>query len=338
MTLAPLSVLARTVTPDQMNEECVKILHSYNVSKGGYVAVVGAGPSLPIISLDDKFVCEMRSACGLDPNINYKHFWDFYEAAKKKNKIAYSGLLKTKFSSSPYWNNEIYEAICKINFKTIITTNYDQYLPKAFGKVEGNGWNNRFCVYPPRKHPEINGTGMVSATDFDIERYLVAIHGYRDPENDEWPLDSIILAKSDYVLHYFGNTGHLTLCGWWKEVLTRHNCIFIGSSLKEPGIGKALTDLVKSGAFERQPRQHLQLINASRSEKEIDGIKQTPAYPDPQILYDCVQQVQFDPNNSFEGLLDILSEIAGIPVSKDLEPRMAAQTFPDFDSLNFSHV
>jgi hypothetical protein len=48
--------------------------------------------------------------------------------------------------------------------------------------------------------------------------------------------------------------------------------------------------------------------------------------------------VQFDPNNSFEGLLDILSEIAGIPVCKDLEPRMAAQTFPDFDSLNFSHV
>lgn len=335
MTPSPTLTTTRPSNPDDLNAECIKALQALKVGDGGFVAVVGAGPSSPMIPRGDDLIEEMKKACGLD--VDYRYFWDLYEAAKATNRIAYCELIKTKFSSSPYWSNDVYEVVCQIPFKTIITTNYDQYLPKAFGKVEGAGWNNRFCVYPPRKYPEKNGTGMVYATDFDVQKYLVAVHGYKDPENEEWPLDSIILAKSDYTKHYFGS-GVLTLCGWWKEVLTRHNCVFIGSSLEEPGIAKALSDLVTGGAFERQPRQHVQLINVSLSETIMNGIKQAPEYPNPVNLYNSVKQIQFDPKNLFEGLLEVLSEIAGIPVCNDLEPRLAAPTFPDFDNLNFSPV
>jgi hypothetical protein len=79
------------------------------------------------------------------------------------------------------------------------------------------------------------------------------------------------------------------------------------------------------------------LINASLSEIEISGIKQPPSYPKAEILHGAVQQVQFDPKTSFVGLLDVLSEIAGISICTDFEPRMAAPTFPDFDNPNSFH-
>ena len=119
----------------------------------------------------------MKKACGIDCD-NGIPFWDFYEAAKNGNPVEYSRILKSKFDGAPYWSSDVYEMICQISFKSIITTNYDQYLPKAFGKVEGSGWNDRFCVYPPRRSPNANGAGMATAIDFDYKKYLVAIHGY----------------------------------------------------------------------------------------------------------------------------------------------------------------
>lgn len=331
------SALERPTTPAELNEECIKSLQALKVGDGGFVAVVGAGPSSPMIPRGNDLIEEMRKACGLNGPTEIP-FWDFYESAKEKNREEYSRLLKDKFSLAPYWSNDVYETICRIPFKTIITTNYDHYLPKAFAKVEGSDWKNRFCVYPPRKDSDLSCAGMVYAIDFDCGKYLVAIHGYRDPKNEDWPLDSIILSKSDYMLHYFAGSTSQFLYGWWKQVLSSHNCLFIGTSLQEPGIGKALLDLGASGAFERQPRRHLQLINASLAESEINGVKQPPSYPEPGILHGAVQQVQFDPKNSFEGLLDVLSEIAGISTYTDFEPGMAAPTFPSLDSLNSFHV
>jgi hypothetical protein len=336
MSLSPSSASTHPASPDQLNAECIKALQSYKVGDGGYVAVVGAGPSSPIIPRGDDLIAEMKKACGINCE-NGIPFWDFYEAAKNGNSVEYSRILKSKFDGAPYWSSDVYEMICQISFKSIITTNYDQYLPKAFGKVEGSGWNDRFCVYPPRSNPDANGAGMATAIDFDYKKYLVAIHGYRDTAHENWPLDSIILTKSDYMLHYFAASKSQFLYGWWKQVLSSHNCIFIGTSLQEPGIGKALLDLGTSGAFARQPRRHLQLINASLSEIEISGIKQPPSYPKAEILHGAVQQVQFDPKTSFVGLLDVLSEIAGISICTDFEPRMAAPTFPDFDNPNSFH-
>jgi hypothetical protein len=339
MNPSPRLTTARPSNPDELNSSCINLLQALKVGDGGFVAVVGAGPSSPMIPRGNDLIEEMRKACGLDDPTDIP-FWDFYESAKEKNREEYCRLLKDKFNLTTYWRNDIYDNICNIPFKTIITTNYDHYLPKSFAMMEGPDWKKRFCVYPPRKDSDsdLSQPGMVYAIDFDHKKYLVAIHGYKDQKNEDWPLDSIILSKSDYMLHYFAGSKSQFLYGWWKQVLSSHNCLFIGTSLQEPGIGKALLDLGTSGAFERQPRQHLQLIDASLSETEINGVKQPPSYPEPRVLYDAVQQVQFDPKNSFEGLLDVLSNISGKYTCNDFEPGMTAPTFPSLDSLNASHV
>jgi hypothetical protein len=101
MSLSPSSASTHPASPDQLNAECIKALQSFKVGDGGYVAVVGAGPSSPIIPRGDDLIAEMKKACGINCE-NGIPFWDFYEAAKNGNSVEYSRILKSKFDGAPY--------------------------------------------------------------------------------------------------------------------------------------------------------------------------------------------------------------------------------------------
>jgi hypothetical protein len=317
------------VRPDELNADCVNTLRNLGVADGEYVAVVGAGPSSPLIPTGDTMAVEMAKRCGIAPPSPHTPFWEFYEAAKTNKKEEYSEFIKSKFNKHEYWRSDTYELICKISFKSIITTNYDAYLPSAFEKVEGTGWDERFCIYPPRKTEK---SGLATAIDFEDQKYLIAIHGYRDSLRLEWPLDSIILAKSDYQLHYFDPEKAYYLHSWWKEILARFDCIFIGTSLLEPGIGDVLQELADGGIIKRKSRRHIHLLDVYPAANSVTGVQQPPAYPKAKILHNCVQQVLYDPKQSYLGLLEVLSKISANPVCTVFEPKMKAPKFPDFSN------
>ncbi len=320
------------VTPDELNTRCVDTLRAMGVAGGEYIAVVGAGPSSPIIPPGNRMVTDMANACKIDLPPQNTPFWEFFETAKTQNPREYCRFIESKFNNSPFWSSDAYELICKIRFKSIITTNYDHYLPRAFEKEEGAGWDERFCIYPPRTNPSSAKSGVATAINIEDRKYLIAIHGYRDASRADWPLDSIILAKSDYLLHYFRPEKSYYLHGWWREVLARFDCIFIGTSLLEPGIGDVLRELVNDGVIERKSRRHIHLVNAYPAARTVNGVQQPPAYPKPQILYDCVQQVLYDPKQSYVGLLEVLSNFSTSPVCTVFEPKMKAPSFPDFST------
>lgn len=313
------------VTPEEFNAQCVNTLRSSKVGEGDYVVVVGAGPSSPLIPAGTKLREEMARACSIENPPN-KPFWDFFEEAKKNKPQEYCRVIEATFNDPPFWSSDAYDLITRIRFKSIITTNYDQYLPKAFQNTEGRGWNERFCIYPPRKGAD--STGVATALDIEDQKCLIAIHGYCDSSRSGWPMDSIILAKSDYILHYFDPQSAYYLHSWWKEILGRFNCIFIGSSLVEPGISHVFRTLVRDKFFERKSRRHIHLVD---THPVVNTIDESSSYPEPEILFGVVQQVFYDPKKSYVGLLDVLSGFSDIPICTTFEPKMKAPSITDFD-------
>jgi hypothetical protein len=89
---------------------------------------------------------------------------------------------------------------------------------------------------------------------------------------------------------------------------------------------------VADGVIKRKSRKHIHLVNAYPAASTVNGVLQPPEYPRPQILYDCVQQVLYDPKQSYVGLLEVLSNFSTNPVCTVFEPKMKAPSFPDFSN------
>src|ERR1039458_1842919 len=123
-------------------------------------------------------------------------------------------------------------------FVSFVTLNYEDQLPSAFRTKFPKDFGGRFSVYPTKPHLRL-------AIPCEFHRqHLVAIHGYRDKNSQDWPKD-IILKTNDYNYHYVSHEAGQRLFSWWMDLLTLHPCIFIGTSLSEPGIGSVVKYLVE---------------------------------------------------------------------------------------------
>lgn len=303
------------MTPTELNNLCIHELEAAGLQDGKYVVIVGSGPSSPYIPSVKSLVTKMIEACGVvyDPR---RPTWDFFEDAFGHNEEAYCHVIRELFGITPYWNSRMYEHIVEMPFASFVTLNYEDQMPDAFRKKYPKDYSSRFSVYPI--WPNLR---LADPCDFH-RQHLVAIHGYRDEGHEDWP-NNIILKTSDYNLHYLSpQIGH-KLFSWWKELLTSHPCIFIGTSLSEPGIEAVIKNLLSDDNPRFKQLVHLHLIDVEPL-KSQNGQMQEPIYPDPKKTFGVIKQLQFDPLDwRFAGLLNILAHFSGQPIN-DPKPGLPA--------------
>ena len=307
--------------PDELNEECIALLEEAGVRRGRYVAVVGAGPSSPVIPAGTKLREQIAAACGLDAN-DPRPFWDFFDDAKTRNQDAFCSIIKEQFQDRPFLRLDAYDHIVSIRFKSFITLNYDSCLPTAFAADTGEKWEELFSIYPMRRRPDGTTVGLASAVDLGHKRRLVAVHGYRDPNDPSWPLSKIVLTRSDYERHYFAPETGTYLGQWWKEVLSLYDCLFIGTSLQEPGLKSVVDYLVKDGNRSFRRRRHLHLKDVSLRRLMQSEDRYVDGYPAAELSLGVIPQIRFDPKTQFSGLIDILSRFSGKISRTEFEPGM----------------
>jgi hypothetical protein len=305
------------------NEKCHSQLVDANF-RNRFV-IIGSGPSSPIVAPLKKLLEKFEEKCGKKQKRDEK-FWNFCERAFRSNRLAYYDVIRDSFESTPHFESVIYQNLLAIKFKSYITLNYDKLLPYTFKIYQGTNYAEHFTVYPVRKRKS-NELPLTTLRPADLlnKRCLVAIHGYCDDQkNPNWPRE-VILKRSDYNKHYFSQSTNQYLYGWWKELLTLCPCVFIGTSLEEPGLFKVVDDLRKANHTEFLKHDHIHL-------KDVGQSKNQPHYPTPEKTLDVFRQILFDPlNDKFTGLLNILSMFSGLDPENASPGTVAPSEIPASD-------
>jgi hypothetical protein len=311
------------MTSLDFNNECIKKLH-----KSGFqdrVAVIGSGPSCPFITSLDELMKRLRKTCGIRKHQSDYH-WVFFEKAYKKNPRKYFEAIKVSFSNTPEWDARAYEYLANINFRSFVTLNYDDQLPTAFRRLYEDDFDSRFRVYPTRGTEKFWEPGDL----FAQKQRLVAIHGYKNDNDTEWH-KHLILRVSDYNTHYGdgklsdGRQTHPYLYSWWHTLLTTQPCVFIGTSLHEPGLRLVVEDLIKDGNPYLKRQDHIHLKHTERADK-------LPFYESPGTSLLAIRQVLFDKvDPKFSGLTHVLSAFSNKATGRPV-PTMPKRTPITMDS------
>jgi len=203
-------------------------------------------------------------------------------------------------------------------------------MPSAFRILYPKNYRELFSVYPLWRN-----CGLADPVDLFHKQRLVAIHGYRDKADPNWP-NNIILKRSDYNYHYFSAETGRRLETWWKEMLTRYPCLFVGTSLAEPGIERVINWLIEDENPEFSRFTHIHLKDTPPLTTESGAPAQEKPYPEADRPFGVIRQLRYDPLDAqFSGLLDILAPFSGLPLD-DPEPGMPAlEEITPSDSLPF---
>lgn len=305
------------VTSVQFNNICVKELERSDFR--GRIAVIGSGPSCPFITSIDQLIDRLKRSCGIRRKPNEAH-WSFFERACQRNPRKYFNAIKKSFDHTPLWDARAYLHLLAINFKSYVTFNYDDQLPTAFKRKHQDNFSDLFSVYPTRE-------GEKSFQPGDLighKSRLAVIHGYRNEEDPLWH-KRLVLRISDYNQHYGdgrqpdGKKTCPELYGWWHNLLTTQPCVFIGTSLREPGLYRVVEDLVKDGNESLMRQDHIHL-------RHVERMSQEPFYEKPIKLFGAIRQVPFDRmDKDFNGLLYVLSPFSHIPIQSPV-PKMPMRT------------
>ena len=132
---------------------------------------------------------------------------------------------------------------------------------------------------------------------------MVALHGYSDPKNKHWEKE-VILKSSDYDQHYLDSPGTLRL--WWATLLLAMPCIFIGTTLQEPGLLAVIRSMLPEQRDRLTATNHLHLTPFGEIPSAIDSRS-------PSMTLDIIEQVTYHPvDDDYTGLLQVLSPFSGI--------------------------
>jgi hypothetical protein len=288
----------------EFNEDCFRQLEKAKFQDR--IAIIGSGPSSPIIAPLKELISQLTISCAVPPQGPEEYFWNFCERAHDANQDAYFDVIKGCYDDAPHLDVLVYKQLLNINFKSYVTLNYDYLLPSAFKEYHGESYRELFSVYPPRiVKPEEKKPKVALPGELLHKRRLVAIHGFCDDKNPNWPRE-VILKRSDYNKHYFRPETNQYLCGWWTNLLTLHPCVFIGTSLEEPGLCKVVNDLMNDKNTFFLDHDHIHL-------KDVWQSTDAPYYAQPQKSLNVFRQIRFDPiNKRFKGLINVLSKFSNI--------------------------
>jgi hypothetical protein len=306
------------VSPDELNEQCIERLTQAALAER--VAIVGSGPSTPHIAPIGKLEELLTERCGIIKNEG-EEFWKFAERAHNANADEYFDVVRQTYEETPYWSADVYAHLVAMPFKAFATFNYDDQLPRAFRGRYPDTYGQFFSVYPP--HADL--TYFSPQELLGSPPRLIALHGYCDPDNGQWEKQAV-LRTADYNHHY--GEPPASLFDWWRNMLLAAPCIFVGTSLTEPGLFRVLEYLRDNQRDRLDTLNHLHVLDAPRDARE--------EYPRPGKSLWVVEQVYYDRIDSrHSGLLRILSEFSKLPIDRPRPRVPALKPITQTDDFNF---
>lgn len=305
------------MTPAELNQCCIDRLSAAGLETR--VAVIGSGLSNPYIVPLAKLQKKLGKSCRVTARPGTE-FWDFAEEAFRNDPRKYFRILRKTFDDTPHWTAKAYRYLVSIPFRGFATLNYDDQLPSEFRARNGD---RGFSVYPSK-----DGQVLANPVEFlSPTKRLVALHGYCDPSNPEWE-KQLILKRSDYNLHYFQNPSY-TLLQWWGTLLLSIPCVFIGTSLREPGLHRVMDHFREDYRTRLVSMNHLHLVGVRRDRK-----KRT--YEPPGKPFEVIDQIQFDPiDRKFTGLLSILAALSDLQLDRPSPKAAAPKPISVTDKFDF---
>ena len=282
------------MTSEEINLACIERLRSTDLT--ARVVVVGSGLSSPLIAPLGTLKETLCERCRIDKGADDEFFWILAQRAFTNDPNEYYKVIEETYGEPFPWKAEAYNILVKMPFLGFATLNYDSQFWAALQEFDPDAL---FSIYPP-----FNDQNYFNPEEFSrVCRRLIALHGYCDPDNPNWARE-VILKTDDYKRHYV-NPGALRQ--WWISLLVAKPCLFIGTTLQEPG----LLHVVESMSAEHRDRlsaqKHLQLIPAKDTSPDSDTAP-------PATTWGLIEQVPYLPRDKYHrGLLQVLSEVLGVP-------------------------
>ncbi len=288
------------MTSNEFNTICIETLRSSKLAER--VAVIGSGPSSPYIAPNEQLKKILCSSCGVRQK-SEEEFWVLAERAYDKKPDKYAQAIKDTFEDTPHWQSRTYTYIADLNVVGFVTLNYDDQLPHACRIQMKSAFEKGFTVHPGR-----DGQTHAMPSDFSgPNKQVIALHGYCDPNDPHWE-NNVILRTSDYNKYYINNP--CVLFHWWKIMLTTMPCLFLGTSLKEPGLYRVIEHLLKNDRDRLLSNKHLHLKSCTFDDK-------LKKYPNPGKSLSVIDQVLYDQVDSkHSGLIEILGSLTGLPTDR----------------------
>jgi hypothetical protein len=283
-----------------LNGECLERLSSLDLRN--YVVLIGSGPSRPYVAPVEKLQELLGQKCGVTLE-GSEEFWDLAERAHTKDRDAYHSVIEETYSKVTHGLSKAYQYLLSLPFQGFVTFNYDNQIPELCKLLRRTG---PFSIYPPEPE-DVNGAisggqrTYAAPTDFTGSlRPVIAIHGCYSDQNPSWA-QQVILKRSDYNEHYTSPYPY-PLFDWWRDLLQLSPCLFIGTSLKEPGLMRVTQHLQVTDPARLASMGHLHLVG--------EHPNSAGEYPLPTKSLGVVEQLLFDPiDKDFVGLTNILKEL-----------------------------
>jgi len=278
------------------------------------IVVTGAGPSSPGCCITMELVQAVAAACHIAVPEELTRVDQFFQSAHDANTDQYYATVRDKFSPPFTADPKVYGSLVAVGFRAYITFDYDDLLPQAMlrsrGKLDG-----QFTYYPQPT--------MFRPYDLHSQR-IVAVHGFADVTQPDWER-KLVLKTADYRSGYTvdrNKDGTGGLLGWWCQILTEASCLFVGTSLSEPGVASAINYLLEDNNTRFQQQKHVCMVPLRLESPKNEA----PPTFDP--LFDAIQCVPYHPEGPrHRGLLRVWQEITGIrdseiPVRREIVPEL----------------
>lgn len=196
-----------------------------------------------------------------------------------------NSVLRSTFQIRPSPHNDIYDKLLQLDLKTIVTTNYDEFLEKNFDHFSGG-----VAAYNVCKHTSRDLLDQVRSP----QRTIAKIHGCITEPND-LVLDRLSYFKARQENHGFFNV--------MSALFTTHTILFLGYSIGDPDLQIILENTHASsrsehGHYALLPKlEHRSMVKAIKQSYNIDCVEypsgnhaKVPGYI--SELEEAVQQVR----------------------------------------------
>ncbi|KAB7770032.1 SIR2 family protein [Xanthomonas sp. LMG 12461] len=162
--------------------------------------------------------------------------------------------LRAVFQVRPIPHSDIYKDILRLDLKTIVTTNYDEFLERNFDHHSGGNAAYDVCKYT---------SGDLLSLVRSPQRIIAKIHGCITEPND-LVLDRMSYFKAKQRYHGFFSV--------MSAIFTTHTVLFLGYSLGDPDLQIILEN---THAISESTHGHYALLPKIEHRSMVKAIKQS---------------------------------------------------------------
>jgi hypothetical protein len=186
--------------------------------------------------------------------------------------------LRDTFQIRPSPHHAVYDSILKLDLKTVITTNYDEFLEKNFDHFSGG-----VAAYNVCKHTSKDLLNQVRSP----QRTIAKIHGCITEQND------LVLDRMSYFKAHQDNHGFFNVI---SSLFTTNTVLFIGYSLGDPDLQIILENIHSSassthGHYALLPKmEHRSMVKAVKHSYNISCIEYPAGHH--AVVPDCIAELQ----------------------------------------------